>query len=378
MRDSGPTSGSARRRQRITEQAAHWYLDLRDGLDEDQRTAFLGWLKTSPEHVAEYLAIAQLHGDLKPAMATETLSIGELGALAATEPAVVPLHRPASPNPPARRRRTATTRRPRRGRWLAVAGVALTMLGGTLAWQLAMRPEADVYATTAGHGQSFDLADGTLLQLDRDSAITVHFGNRRRDFELLRGTAMISVGKDPARPLQLTLGTTVLHDIGTVFEVTRRAHGGSVTVISGQVDLLAPDARAWSIDRWLHAHRRAGHVIAAIHRGEQAQVDDRGHLTAFTPRADIARATAWLPTEIRFRQRTVAEVARRFNAYTTRPLLIESRTLAGMRISGRFHAHDMDALVAYLATFPGARVQRGKDAIRIVVGTETTPVPARL
>lgn len=371
-------SGAARRRQQITEQAARWYLDLREGLDEEERAAFLAWLKTSPGHVAEYLAIAGLHGDLKHATALDPLSVDALGTLACADHAVVSLHPPARVEPPTRRERQAPMARHRRGRWLAVAGVALAMLGGTATWRRAPSPKAKVYASGSAQGLPVDLPDGSLLQLDRDSAIAVRFDARQRDLTLLRGTAMISVGKDPARPLQVTLGAVTLRDIGTVFEVARRSDGGSVTVISGQVDLIAPAPPIWSMARWLHPHLSTDRVIAALRRGEQATVDAHGRLTAPVANADIGRATAWLPGEIRFQQSTVAEVATRFNAYTARPLVIDDPVLAAMRISGRFRARDMGALVAYLGTFPGIRVQADQNAIHVLGGTPPSPKRTRL
>jgi len=58
-------------------------------------------------------------------------------------------------------------------------------------------------------------------------------------------------------------------------------------------------------------------------------------------------------------------VARRFDAYGGKPLRIDDPALAATRISGRFHARDPEAFVAYLGTLPGVRVQRGADDIRV-------------
>lgn len=363
-------------RRRITEQAASWYLDHREGLGSVHDADFLAWLQRSPIQQEEYLAIAQLHGDLKAAAGLETMSLEQLGALAATEPPVVPLRREAAA---AVIRAQTASLAPRRyvPRWMAVAGIVGLALAGATAWRMAFTPSMRVYSS-GDATREIRLADGSLLRLDRGSTIAVHFDDRHRDIDVRRGGLLIDVGKDPRRPLQVALGASVLRDVGTVFEARRQGSGGTVTVISGQVDVLAPPP-AWP-PSWLPQLRHraeAGRVVVNLARGEQATLNGDGTLARLTARADLARITAWLPTEIRFENSTVAEVARRFNAYSAQPLVIDDPVVASMRISGLFHAHDANAFVAYLATLPGVRVQRDGDSTHIV-RAEASPDARRL
>jgi transmembrane sensor len=355
--------------RRATEQAAGWYLDQREGLPVARQQAFLAWLRHSPLHVAEYLAIARLHGDLKAAAAMETMSTTELGELAASESAIVTLHPRAAAMPARSQARTWQTARARRRlRWGIAAGVA-TLLLSAAAWLHVPASQdlpADIYASTANEGRSFTLADGSLVQLDRDSAIAVRFDVHSRQIEVTRGGALFDVGKDPARPLQVRLGDNQLQDIGTVFSARRQAGGGIVTVLSGKVNLLAP-AHPW-LAAW---QRRLGRtpepdtVVAALGGGHQAVLGGDGAVIALTAHVDIAQATAWLPADIRFQHSTVAEVARRFNAYTSLPLVIDDSKVAAMRISGVFHARDAEAFTAYLSSLPGVQVQRDDLRVRV-------------
>jgi hypothetical protein len=63
--------------------------------------------------------------------------------------------------------------------------------------------------------------------------------------------------------------------------------------------------------------------------------------------------------------RSVGEVARLFNAYTTQPLRIADPALAARRISGVFHLRDPDAFVAYLRSLPNVQVHRDAHAVTI-------------
>ena len=357
-----------------TEQAASWYLDQHEPMPAMQHAAlqadFLAWLQASPLHVREYLAIAQLHGDLKAVMSLQTLGAGELQALAASEPSIMPLHPANRPLPARVAAQRIPPRRRRTLRWLAVASCVGVGVFGAVAIRIATTPPSAVYAADARAVRQLSLPDGSLVQLDRNSALAVRFDAHHRQLELLRGSALIDVGKDPARPLQVRMGASVLQDIGTVFAVQRDAKhdaGGMVTVLHGRVDVRAP-RHPW-LARWLA--RLGGHdsdtsVVAALGAGQQAVVDGNGALTVLRPHADVTQATTWLPDTIHFRQTTVADVARRLNAYSTTSLVIDDPQLADTRISGRFHARDLDAFVAYLQTLPGVRVARDGRHVRVL------------
>lgn len=330
--------------RRAAEQAAGWYLDQREGLDAAQRARFLAWLRQSPLHVAEYLGMARLHGDLGAAAALDPLDIPALAELAATEGAVVPL-RPLLPRAPsiAPTRRTGTP-----WWWQAAAAVAIALIGGAAFLREVPAP-MDVYAS-ADEVRQLAFDDGTLLQLDRGSAVAMRYDGTLRRFELLRGGALFDVGKDPARPLRVGVGGQVLEDVGTVFDAHRTADGASVAVISGEVRIWPASAQS--------------EALADLRAGQYAEIAN-GRLAALEQRTDLTRHTAWLPADIHFEHSTVAEVARRFEAYGGKPLRIDDASLAATRISGRFHARDAEAFVAYLGTLPGVRVQRGADDIRI-------------
>lgn len=361
MTERGTRQRGDRAARRIAEEAAHWYLDQREGLEADAQQAFLAWLQRSPTHREEYLAIARLHGDLKAIAAQETASAEQLRAGVTGERTVVKL--PA--------RATARRARPRRSwRWLAAAAVVLAVGAVTFAGALHRVPAGEVFAADATQPRRLALPDGTVVQLDRGSAIAVRFDTQRRNIALLRGQALFDVGKDPLRPLQVRLGAGVLRDIGTVFEASRGAQGDEVTVLSGRVHVLAP-AHPWLAD-WA---RRLGHPLepvrlaADLGAGEQARIDSVGQVIGASGPADVQQATRWLPAEIAFHDAPVAEVARRFNAYATTPLVVEDARIGALRISGRFHARDPAAFVAYLGSLPGVRIARDDGRVRVLATT---------
>lgn len=351
---------AARQARRITEQAVAWYIEQQEPLSERQRVAFLSWLRASPKHVAEYFAVAQMHGDLKAATALEKRSAADLVEQARCDNPIVmfPRAAPAMPH----ERDAQALRDKRAGRWLAaVAGVAAMLVTGWLGmahWRTSGMPSTQ-YVTQnedadAGKVRSLKLADGTLVQLDRHSAIDVHFDKHYRRIDVIRGHALFDVGKDAARPMLVNVGGHVLQDIGTVFDVKRDASGDTLTVISGRVRVLNGSAASAS----------GTNALADLTAGQQIQFGPAG--VGLVHPVQLPQATAWLPTEIRFQRETIGDVARRFNAYTSKPLVIDDEAIAGKRISGIFHANNPQAFVAYLSTLPKVRVIEGADRIRVV------------
>lgn len=351
---------AARQARRITEQAVAWYIEQQEPLTERQRAAFLDWLRTSPQHVAEYFAVAQMHGDFKAAASLKQLSTEELLEQARRENPVVLFPLMASAM---QREREAQPERSARARRLAavmagmVACVAMAWLG-VAHWRTHVAsPAQDFvhrYVGDSGDVRSVKLVDGTLVQLDRSSAIDVRFGKHYRHIDVIRGHVLFDVGKDSARAMLVNVGGHVLQDIGTVFDVRRDASGDTLTVISGRVRVLdSSDASPLS-----------SRAVADLTAGQQIELDAAG-VAAVHP-AQIAQATAWLPDEIRFQHETIGDVARRFNAYTSTPLVIESDRIADKRISGVFHADNPQAFVAYLSTLPNVRVIDAADRIRVV------------
>ncbi|QNK02205.1 FecR family protein [Dyella telluris] len=358
MNDFARHQAPTNQQRRIAEEAAEWYLDQREGLSAEQHAAFMDWLCRSPAHVAEYLAMTRLHGDLAAAAALDPLTTAQLKEHAAQEHAVTPLRLSTQSGRPA----TEPTRRWRRAPMQAAAA-ALVLCLGAPTWLQQSPVHWDAYASDAGQVRSLQLDDGSQLELDANSIVLTQFDLTQRRVELWRGGALVDVAHDPARPLKVRLGRNELQDIGTVFDVHLGKNGNRVTVISGRVKVWQPAHSAW-----MASPDNIGSLVADLSGGQQARLHDDGSLDLVDRQANLSDSTAWLPSDIHFEGATVAEVARRFNAYTTQPLDIEDAGVAATRISGRFHARDVDAFITYLQTLPGVQVARGADSVRVYAG----------
>jgi transmembrane sensor len=129
-------------------------------------------------------------------------------------------------------------------RWPTWAGAALAPLLLLLA--LIWTPHAwqdlrsDVH-TSAGTLRTEHLPDGSVLQLDTDSAVALPFTSTRREVELLRGNLAVEVAKDPAHPFRVHCGGVEARAVGTHFIVARHADSIEVGVTEGVVAVRADE-----------------------------------------------------------------------------------------------------------------------------------------
>jgi transmembrane sensor len=384
--------------RRLTEEAATWYLDMQDSPDARTQARFMTWLRRSPQHVAEYMAMAQMHGDLRAATAAEGMSVGELRVFAASESGVVAFRRIGGREHPSPLRRLPQRASPlkrlshgaalapcgsrfsgdalprpaaRTLRWTAAAAAMLLAIGGiATTWPA---PDQPGIRYAAGLDvREVTLEDDTIVQLSPQSAMKVSFDTGTRRIELLQGSASFDIGKDPARPMKVTVGRQQIDDVGTVFDVQRSDGGAQVTVVSGEVSVWnLPSPWVARMSARLTGTPGSRERIVDLRGGETARVDGDGRLASHD-KADLATTTPWLPEDIRFHDATVAEVARRFNAYLTTPLVVDDAELAGKRISGVFHARDPEAFIAYVSSLPHVRVDRTTARVRLTTAHGAT------
>ena len=360
----------------ITEQAAAWYVEHREGtLKPPQQEDFMRWLRASPVHVAEYLAIAGLAQDLGEAARQDTTSRQQLLEKAGVMDRVVPIDGAtresvfdiASPHDHrarTRARHRAGSSRAAPGSLLRWAQVAVLVLVATamvlgLRWVMS-RPQVQDFATSHGEQRSLQLPDNTFVRLNSDSAIVVSFSNHSRRVEVTRGQAYFEVAKDPIRPFGVRVGRLLIKDVGTAFDVYRQGTGTTVTVTEGQVQVwpVPPVSRTAG---WLDQFRPPsaafqGHPVLDLVAGHQARITASGLVESQGP-VDLEQATAWLQGNIVFEDESIAAVAAQFNRYNNSQISVNDRRIGALTISGTFAAHDVSTFVAFLETMPGVHTQ---------------------
>jgi len=350
-------------RAAIAEQAADWLVANDEGLDASQAAALAAWLRASPVHVEEFLRVSVIARDLREARTDPEYSIETILERARIEN--------DTPVRPLWSRVIAPTGGVFSRRWLpaavAMASVAVLSFGLFSRWNV--RPVAPVpvrVVATAlhfetGHGEQLSrrLEDNSVLHLDTDSAVTIRFSKAERLVTLTSGQAEFEVAHEPARAFRVLTGSAEVIAIGTQFDVRLDEDSTVVTVVEGRV---AVGPSPMLKDGGSNPHNAARYVQVAADQQIRVTVAE----WPATPLAvDAQHTTAWLHREIVFDHEPLERVAAEFNRYAPKPIEIVTPALRKLQISGAFATDDPDALIAFLRTLKGVRVEGTATQIRV-------------
>jgi len=344
----------------IAQDAADWFVASRAGLTAEERNGFVSWLKASPLHVEEYLALEVIGRDLREACEASQGSFDELLVRA--------LHEKGAPVRPFWARLVESLRTPS-PRWhaaVAMAALGVVTLGLVLLWTL--RPIAHVSAPAAitvlhfetrhGEQQTHRLADNSILHLNTDSAVTVRYSDNERLVVLSSGEAEFEVAHTPERPFRVFAGRAEIVDLGTKFDVRLENKSTVVTVVEGRIAVgLSATAESGS-----ESHGYTPRLVQ-VDAGQQITVADGWPPTPVA--VDPQRTTSWLHRQIMFENEPLERVASEFNRYAQKPIEITTPALRNVQVSGVFATDNTAAFIAFLRTLKGVHVEVTATRIRV-------------
>lgn len=351
-------------RSLIAQDAADWFVASRAGLTDYERNRFAIWLKASPLHVEEYLALEIIGRNLRAACEASRNSIDELLARAEREE--------DTPVQPFWLRLAEGLRAPS-PRWevaaVAMAALGVVSVGLLVLWNL--RPIAHVstaaevtmlqFETRRGEQQTHRLADNSVVHLNTATALTVRYSNRERLVTVTSGEADFEVAHESERPFRVFAGPAEVVDLGTQFDVRLSSDSTVVTVLEGRVAVEpAPLAEG------LSSGSKRGQASRSVELGPNQQVAvSKGEWPAVPVAVDAERATRWLHQQIAFSHEPLERVAAEFNRYVPKPIEITTPELRKLEITGVFATDDARAFIAFLRSLEGVRVD--ETATRILV-----------
>ena len=188
----------------LVEASAAAWLSLRDrGMNATETAEFVRWLQQDPQHATVFAELDRVWKDF------DRLDSVPVSAAAPDADLLAPRVR---------------RQQPRVLVWSALAAAAIVLLA---AFQY--RAPGIFVETAVGAFQQLELPDGSVVQLNTDTAIETAYSATERRVRVLRGEAFFAVSKDPARPFIVASGPVVVRAVGTAFNV--RQHTTSVEVM---------------------------------------------------------------------------------------------------------------------------------------------------
>ncbi len=211
----------------------------------------------------------------------------------------------------------------RRGVLMGGAGMAASLAVATIGG-LAYATRGEAYATHIGELKVVPLSDGSVVSLNTQSRIRVHYSHDIREVHLEDGEALFDVARD-ARPFVVRTGKARVLADATAFTVRRLDDQPvQVTVKRGAVSLQADGQSPVR----LLANMRA------------VETDPRRIAIASVPPAEIDRGLAWREQRLAFEGETLAAAAAEFRRYSDTRIVIDDPAIAREPITGLFQAND--------------------------------------
>ena len=320
---------------RIEAGAADWLARRDRGFTAEEAQAFARWRAADARHEAAAAELELVWGALDDLSAAKSQQ--PAGGVGVTPPAVQPAKR-------ARRLHA----------WPAWGiAAALAFLAGVALWRRAPDVEAPArYATIVGTQQKLKLADGSELQLNTDTAVSVLFSASERRVTLERGEVFFHVAKDPARPFVVTAGRSRTRVVGTTFVLRLRETETDLLVAEGRVTFGAAGDDAADVKVGANQHA----VLAAA--GNAAP-----RVETLEPAA-VARRLAWQSGRLEFKDVPLREAVAEFNRYHRRQIVLRDAATEAVPVGGVFEIGNLDGFMWTLdKSFDVVGVRREADTI---------------
>lgn len=232
--------------------------------------------------------------------------------------------------------------------WPFAAAAALLLAMGVGGFWMARQNDWQTYETRIGGFSRIVLEDGSVVDLNTNSAVRVRLG-AVRELRLTRGEGRFQVAHDASRPFVVEAADAAVRAVGTAFTVRLRdASRVEVLVSEGKVAIAAP-------------HVPESPPLAA---GQAALVQADGMSVSEVAPQLLERRLAWTSGRLEFRGEPLADAIDEFNRYNQRQIRLADPALGALRVGGNFKATDPESFAAALASAFKLRIESaGTDAI---------------
>ncbi|MFA5963745.1 MAG: FecR domain-containing protein [Sphingomonas sp.] len=310
-------------------EASAWFARMRGSDAEMSRLEFERWRASDPRNRAAYVRIER-RWQLAAGLAGSPLAKEHLAAVSRRSIFAMPGSRAAYASVIVA---------------LLIGGGAVFLWRGDGTRPAAVAQASKPFATRVGEIRTVRLADGTTVTLDTDSVIEPVFTGQARVVRLSRGRARFDVAHEAGRPFMVEAAGRTIIDRGTLFDVVLGREGVKVVLLRGAVEIR--DRKARGAGGATLARLVPGQVFADAPAAGVAQVS-----------AAPAGADQWVKGMLSFNGAPLEQVVAAANRYSEHKIRLGEPALAGLRVTGTFHATPTVALAAILAATFNLRVER--------------------
>lgn len=300
----------------LKQQAIEWLVRLRaDDLSDAEMHAFAAWLAQDCRHSEAFAFAEDLFDDM--------VAAGSLTAPAHPLPEACLTHAPLRPAQVRFHQLQFS-----RSRWgtalLALAAVWLFAV--TLVMPENARPLRNLfsdYHTETGELRDFELADGSHLLMNTDSAVSVEYDQDKRRIILHHGQIRFTVAQDQQRPFEVISGALRVRALGTIFDVKHSEPTESSVVVQEHAVLASLANNSQAADS------------VEIHQGQMLH-HRKGQALQQPQTANLQQAIAWQQHRLIINDRPLFELIHELERYRSGRIFISDASLKNQRVTGVF------------------------------------------
>lgn len=213
------------------------------------------------------------------------------------------------------------------------------------------------FLTAVGEQRTVQLADGSTILMNTDTALSVAINDSSRRIRLVKGEAFFDVAHDPSRPFSVNSNAGVVTALGTSFATRLRDRSTlEVTVSEGRIGLSAVEIST-AIDG---LDGDVGPVME-VDAGNTAIYSASTPIVTQATSVEINRKLSWRDGVLVFAGEPLREVVEDVTRYTEFEIIIADSTIENLPVGGYFRVGEVEALFESLNLTFGIRVEREGD-----------------
>ena len=313
--------------EQIKQEASDWIAKQDLGFKPEEQDAFFEWLGADPRHGEAY--------------STRKSMWSELNVLAEWKP-----QHSIEPNP------DLLAVPPSRSvlRWVSVisAFAAVFVIGLLISNPWTEPKEEGPFLLAAGEGALFYeyhvMEDGTIIELNRGTQISVNYQSHKRSIKLMSGEAHFTVAKDTDRPFVVQARNTLVKAIGTAFNVYMNSEEIEVVVTEGRV-LMSPSVIIDSEAVVEDSKDYSQELIAGQRSLLSIQDDISFPVVEEISFEQINRRLAWKDEALNFTATPLSEVILEFNRRNHTQLVIADTAIGSREVTAMLRPNNLQGFI---------------------------------
>jgi len=238
--------------------------------------------------------------------------------------------------------------------WMLLMRVAavfcIIALAGVAAANYFRTPQDQMFSTPVGGRETVRLSDGSLIELNTNTALRIRASADRRLVVLDRGEAYFQVKHNAARPFVVTAADGRVVDLGTKFTVRDGADHLEVALVEGRARFVSANREAKS------AVLTPGDVVVAT--PDSMSVTKRSA-------QELADALGWRRGVLVFDHTTLADAAAELNRYNREKIVIADPDVRRRIIGATIPVNGVEAFTRVAEKIFGVHVEKSGGEIII-------------